>query len=280
MSVLRNIAAVIAGILVGGTAVALIEYASSSAHPMPAGLDMNDRQALGEWIDSLPLSAYATVLAAWCTGAFLSVWVARMLATHRAMWPGIVAGGFLLLATIANLIAIPHPLIFAILGVAVYPIFGLLGLMFSAPSEMSVKAQRTITADVGKVFHTLADVRNFSKAVPGITNIEFLSKQNFGVGTRFRETRIMNGREAATELEVTELVENEHVRIVSLAGGTLWDTVFTVAGRGEATDMTMVMRAIPENLFARLMVPAILPMVSRAVQSDMDSVKNYCESET
>lgn len=279
MSVLRNIGAVIVGILAGGSAVALIEYASSSAHPMPAGIDMSDRQALGDWINSLPLSAYATVLAAWCTGAFLSVWVARTLAAQRAMWPGVVAGCFLLLATIANLIAIPHPLVFALLGLAVYPVFGLLGLMLSAPSEMSVEAERAINADVGKVFHTLADIRNFSNAVPGITNVEFLSEQQFGVGTRFRETRVMNGREAATELEVTELVENEHVRLVSHAGGTLWDTVFAVTSLDDATEMTMVMKAIPENLLARLMVPAILPMVSKAVQSDMDSVKDYCESD-
>ena len=81
------------------------------------------------------------------------------------------------------------------------------------------------------VFRTVAHVEQFSQAVPGILRVEFLSEVKSGVGARFRETRMMMGREASTELEVTEYVENERVRIVSEAGGALWDTVFTVVRR-------------------------------------------------
>jgi len=55
----------------------------------------------------------------------------------------------------------------------------------------------------------MAHIDNFRKAVPGITSVEFLSETRSGVGTRFRETRVMNGREATVELEVTEFVEND-----------------------------------------------------------------------
>lgn len=87
---------------------------------------------------------------------------------------------------------------------------------------------RTINAPLDLVFQTVADIRNFSKAVPHIVNAEFLSDVESGVGTRFRETRLMRGKEATTELEVTEYSENEHIRIVADAGGTIWDSLFTV----------------------------------------------------
>ena len=97
----------------------------------------------------------------------------------------------------------------------------------------------------------IADVEQFSQAVPGILRVEFLTDVKSGVGARFRETRMMMGREASTELEVTEYAENEHVRLVSEAGGTLWDTVFTTVSDGEGTALKMVMDAQPQSASAR-----------------------------
>ena len=57
----------------------------------------------------------------------------------------------------------------------------------------------------------------------------FLSEVRTGVGTRFRETRLMHGKERSTELEVTEYVENERVRMVADTDGTVWDSVFVVS---------------------------------------------------
>ena len=141
----------------------------------------------------------------------------------------------------------------------------------------SVTVTRVIEAPADVVFRTVADIGHFSQAVPHIVNVEFLSEVRSGVGTRFRETRLMNGREASTELEVTEYVENDRVRIVSEAGGTIWDTVFTVSPAGAGTELTMVMDARPQKLSARLAVPLMLRMVKGAVATDMDAVKVFCE---
>jgi len=140
-----------------------------------------------------------------------------------------------------------------------------------------VTVTRVVDAPEDVVFRTVADIGHFSQAVPHIVNVEFLSDVRSGVGTRFRETRVMNGREASTELEVTEYVENDHVRIVSEAGGTVWDTVFTVSPVDGGTELTMVMDARPRTLSARLAVPLMLRMVKGAVAKDMDAVKGFCE---
>ncbi len=100
-------------------------------------------------------------------------------------------------------------------------------------------ATRQINASVEKVFQAISDVSTFEKTNPNIINIEMLSTQTSGVGTRFRETRTMNGREATTELEFTEYVENEHVRIVSDAGGTIWDTLMKLTPEGKTTRLDM-----------------------------------------
>lgn len=137
---------------------------------------------------------------------------------------------------------------------------------------------RTIHAPLNLVFQTVADVRNFRRAVPDIIKIEFQSNIQHGVGTRFRETRLMNGREATVPLEVTEFVENEHVRLVSDAGGTIWDTVFSVAEVGRSVELEMHMDVRPYKLLARIMNVLIRGLVVKGVQKDMDAVKTFCET--
>ena len=142
----------------------------------------------------------------------------------------------------------------------------------------AISTTRRISSPINVVFQTISDIRNFSQAVDGIINIEFLTEQQVGQGTRFRETRDMNGREATVELEVAEYVENERIRMVSDAGGTVWDTVFSVTEDGDVTEMKMVMEAKPHKFLSRIMNPLIRSFVAKAVESDMDAVKKWCES--
>jgi hypothetical protein len=137
---------------------------------------------------------------------------------------------------------------------------------------------RTIKAPLDVVFRTVSDIRNFRKALPHITNVEFLSDQQFGTGTRFRETRLMNGREQKFELEVVDYRENDGVRIRSDAGGTIWDSEFTVSQVRDNVELKMRMDAKAYTLFARIMNPLIRGMVVKGVESDMDAVKSFCES--
>ncbi len=136
---------------------------------------------------------------------------------------------------------------------------------------------RSIRAPLEKVFSTVADIRQFSKALPHVVSFEFLSDMEIGVGTRFRETRLMKGKESVTELEVTEYVENDHARMVADSHGTVWDTVFSVKEEEGHTVLTMTMDARAYKLMPKLMNPLIKGMITKAVESDMDQVKAYCE---
>jgi hypothetical protein len=141
------------------------------------------------------------------------------------------------------------------------------------------EVSRTIHAPLEKVFDTVAHIERFSEVVPEIVEVELLSDTRRGVGTRFRETRLMGKRRASSVLEVTEYVPNERVRLVSDQGGTLWDTVFTTrpAGQG-AVELTMVMDAQAYKLPAKLLIPLIMGIVRKAIGKDLDAVKRHCEA--
>ena len=115
--------------------------------------------------------------------------------------------------------------------------------------------------------------------MPDIIRVEFLSEQKTGVGTRFRETRRMGKRESSTDLEVTEYVPKERVRIVADQGGTIWDTVFTVQGMpGGGVELAVVMEARAYRLLAKLFNPLIKGMVRKAIEKDLNAVKAHHES--
>ncbi len=136
---------------------------------------------------------------------------------------------------------------------------------------------RIIRAPIERVFDTVAHIESFSKALPHIVNVEILSEQRSGVGTRFRETRLMGKKEATTELEVTEYVENERIRLVTDTHGTVWDTVFTVAPAEGGIELKMVMDARAHKLLPKLLNPLFKGMIAKFIEKDMDAVKSYCE---
>lgn len=137
----------------------------------------------------------------------------------------------------------------------------------------------SIDAPLENVFQTVADIRNFSKAVPDIVDIEMLSDVTTGKGAHFRETRLMNGKEASTVLEVIEFVENERIRLIADSHGTVWDSVFTVKEENNGTTLKLVMEAKAYKLLPKLLNPLMKGVMKKALQKDMLAVKNYCEDQ-
>lgn len=141
------------------------------------------------------------------------------------------------------------------------------------------RATRRIAAPIDRVFSAIATPENFLKTNPSkIVAIDFLTEQREGAGTRFSETRLMNGKPNVTELEIAEWVAGERVRMVTPElHGTVWDTLFTVAEVGGQTELTLQMEARTTRWTARAMNRLIRGMLQRAVEGDMDAVKQHCE---
>lgn len=140
-----------------------------------------------------------------------------------------------------------------------------------------IKITRRVNAPLEMVFRTISDIRNFSKAVPDIVDVEFTSGVQSGVGTKFRETREFSGKKMATELEITEYEEDSHVRIISDTQGTVWDSLFTVSDLEGATELELEMEARPYKFSARLTNLFLKRFIKKALAKDMNAVKKYCE---
>ncbi|NND95884.1 MAG: SRPBCC family protein [Pirellulaceae bacterium] len=141
-------------------------------------------------------------------------------------------------------------------------------------------ASRNLRARPDEVFDTVAHIDQLAQALPHVIRYEFLTEQTRGVGTRFRDVRQMGKREQPTDLEITEYVPCERVRLISVAGGTLWDTVFQVKPVGDATQLDLTMDAIAKNPLAWLMNALIKGMIQKALEKDMDYIQEYCNAKS
>ena len=139
---------------------------------------------------------------------------------------------------------------------------------------------RTIAAPVDEVFATVAHIDQYSRAVRDVVKFEFLSDARSGVGTRFRETRVMKGTEVTTELAVTEYVPNDRVRIVADSHGTVWDTLFALRVIDDRTLLTTTMDARSRNILPRIIISIMRTKLEKSIEMDMDAVKAYCERGT
>jgi hypothetical protein len=140
-----------------------------------------------------------------------------------------------------------------------------------------ITVTRSINAPIDLIFKSISDISNLPKTNRDIVNIEFISDIKSGVGTRFIETRLMNGKESKTELEITELVENEHIRMVADSHGTVWDSVFTVKSSGDQVVLKLAMDARAHKLLPRLLNPLMKGLYKNGLEKHMDAVKTFCE---
>ena len=128
----RNIVAVIVGLTAAGMTIWSIEMVNYRMFPLPDGLDITNKEAMKEYIKTLPGLAFGIVIFAHLAGAFIGGWIASLIAQNNQRNIALGIGLFLLVMGLINLLMIPHPIWFMILDLAVYVPAAFLGYKFFA----------------------------------------------------------------------------------------------------------------------------------------------------
>ena len=113
----KNIAAGVAGIVIAGALVWLVEMIGHSVYPPPPGLDFANPEAMRTYIATMPVGAFLFVGGAWFIATLAGTFAACKIGDAKPMIFAIVVGGLMLIATAANLMMIPHPMWFSISGI-------------------------------------------------------------------------------------------------------------------------------------------------------------------
>lgn len=115
---MKTALAILAGLVSAFALIFLVELAAHQIWPVPA-FDAKNPDAMRAAMEAMPPGALISVAAAWIVGTFGGGWLAARIA--RRIWPAYVIGGFVALASVANLLMLPHPLWFWPVALIVVP---------------------------------------------------------------------------------------------------------------------------------------------------------------
>lgn len=112
--ILKNILAVIAGVLVGGLVNMGIVMLGPSIVPPPEGADVTTMEGLKASMHLFGPMNFLMPFLAHAIGTFVGAYVAGVLATTRKMWFALGVGAWFLLGGIMNVVMLPSPVWFTI----------------------------------------------------------------------------------------------------------------------------------------------------------------------
>jgi hypothetical protein len=107
--VIRNVGAIIAGVVFGSFLNGLIVVAMMGIWPLPEGVDMSDAIAFQAHVATLPLTAWMMAIFAHLTQAGVGGWVAARLGASHPMALALTVGSLSLVGGIINAINLSVP---------------------------------------------------------------------------------------------------------------------------------------------------------------------------
>lgn len=146
-----------------------------------------------------------------------------------------------------------------------------------------LKCSRPVAAPPARVFEILADLRGGAKRITAITKLEVLTPGPIGKGTRFRETRVMFGREATEEMEITHFDPPRSYTTEARSHGCHYVCTLRCEPRGSGTELEMGFAAKPMTFGARIMGLLMKPFAKKlmsACSKDLDDIAAAAENRT
>jgi uncharacterized membrane protein len=136
-----------------------------------------------------------------------------------------------------------------------------------------VEVRRQVAAPVERVWAVTTDLAGSPQVVRGIDAVEVLTPGDFGVGTRWRETRTMLGRSATEEMTVTAVEPQRSYTTEAVRPGVRYVSTVAVTPAGDGSELTLTFGARPTSAVTRLLGAVTGPLgrraVARALEKDL-----------
>ena len=145
----------------------------------------------------------------------------------------------------------------------------------------SITVEQSIQAAPERVFDVSTNVHEWAEMVPAITKVEVLTEGPVGVGTRFRETRKMFGKEATEEMEFVTFERPVRYALGAESHGCRYLTSFEIVPEGDGSRLVMTFSGEPQTFVAKVMTVVMKPMMKKMADmcaKDLEAVKARAEA--
>jgi uncharacterized protein YndB with AHSA1/START domain len=127
------------------------------------------------------------------------------------------------------------------------------------------------------VFAFLADASNAPRVMPQIRQMVKLTDGPVAAGTRYRETRMVNGKEAAADLEVARFEPPQRYAMRNVSEGieTVYHYSFTPEGDGTRVDLLCELHA---GGLRKVMLPLVAAVLRKEDGDHLHRLKAALEA--
>jgi uncharacterized protein YndB with AHSA1/START domain len=145
---------------------------------------------------------------------------------------------------------------------------------------MLIRVETDVAASPERLYALVTDITRWAEHLPAIEQVELLTPAPVRVGTRFRETRIMQGRRATEEMTVAELAPPDRFVLTAESHGMRYHAVHTFEPMAGGTRMRLTFTGEPVTWVARLASPLAFLMrgaIRRQLAADFAALKRAAE---
>lgn len=138
------------------------------------------------------------------------------------------------------------------------------------------------TAEAARVWSIITDLEGSPTIISGIDAVDVMTRQPFGVGTTWRETRTMMGKSSTEEMTVTEVDPGVSYVVESQAHGASYSSVMKVTPDDGGSIISMSFSAEPEGSIAKVFASTIGKLFEgqtrKALEQDLADIATAAES--
>jgi carbon monoxide dehydrogenase subunit G len=128
-----------------------------------------------------------------------------------------------------------------------------------------------------EVWDFMIDLENMPNWMPTVKRLEKLTEGPMRLGTRFRETRIINNKEHSAEIEITEFEEPDKYAATADEKGIRCTYHYTFAPEDQGTRVNLVAEVQARGL-AKLFTPLFVKMMKKMDGGHLADAKRAMES--
>lgn len=128
------------------------------------------------------------------------------------------------------------------------------------------------------VFAVISDPTAATNFLDSITTSTKLTDGPIGVGTRFRETRVMGGKEATADLCITAHEPDTHVAVTSEAEGITVTYHYRLLPEGDGTRLDWLCELEAGGL-RKMMLPLVAAIMKKEDGDHLQRLKTYLEDD-
>jgi hypothetical protein len=147
---------------------------------------------------------------------------------------------------------------------------------------MLVEVQVPVRGSRPALWAAMTDIEHAAEIIHGIMKIEVLERPARGlVGLKWRETRMLFGKEASADKWITDAAENEFYKTRAESDGFVFLSTTSIGEGSAGLTLTSAHDSQPQSLRSRLMV---IPMglffkgvIRKALLEDLNDIKAAVE---